>query len=204
MPSGMNLLELGEELRVLRASNDKDSDADADGANTRQKQKIGAWVAATTGASKHVTETDRPALELHCAVKANELAQVKELTRACDAASCHNANDVVIDELGRPLNAERVKSLGLSTPKMHRCQVERAQGEAVRTIQGHVGGGRFTHLLPRCPRRQRQRGTLGIREENQSNYVGERWCGTCGKGLGGLDYMPDLKQRACSPESPSQ
>jgi hypothetical protein len=95
-----HLLELGEELRVLRASNDKDSDADADGANTRQKQKIGTWVAATTGASKHVAETDRPALELHCTVKANELTQVKELVRAHDAALCHNVYDIVDDELG--------------------------------------------------------------------------------------------------------
>jgi len=79
-----HLLELGEELRVLRASNDKDSDADADGANRRQKQKIGT--------------------------------QVKELVRAYDAALCHNVYDIVDDKLGRLLNAERVKSLNLSTP----------------------------------------------------------------------------------------
>ena len=111
-----DLLELGEELRVLRASNEKDADVDADGANTRQKQKIGTWVAATSGASEHVVEADRPTLELHCTVKANELTQVKELVRACDAALCHNVYDVVDDKLGRLLNAERVKSLNLSTP----------------------------------------------------------------------------------------
>jgi hypothetical protein len=95
--------------------------------DNRQKQKIDTWVGSTSGPHKHVCDADRPTLELHCSITSNDLAQVLELARACDAALCHNIYDVVDPKLGRLLNAERVKALDLPTPKTFRWKEHEAK-----------------------------------------------------------------------------
>jgi hypothetical protein len=102
------MIRRGAELRALRASNAEDEDSDTDGANARQLGKIRTWIADRS--IRHITEDQRPQLEFHCTLFPSDVTVYTELVRAYDAALCHFLYDCCTAELGRLLNAERLKA----------------------------------------------------------------------------------------------